>query len=31
LQRQLRTNLNIELTLNVFSIQWRREGPVAAG
>jgi DNA polymerase III subunit delta' len=26
LQRQLRTNLNLELTLNKFSLQWRRDG-----
>ena len=29
MQRQLRANLNIELTLNNFSLQWRREGPAA--
>lgn len=26
MQRQLRANLNVELTLNNFSLQWRREG-----
>lgn len=31
LQRQLRANLNFELTLNNFSLQWRREGSAAAG
>jgi DNA polymerase III subunit delta' len=30
LQRQVRANLNIELTLNNFSLHWRREGSVAA-
>jgi hypothetical protein len=30
MQRQVRANLNFELTLNVFSLQWRREGPAAA-
>jgi DNA polymerase III subunit delta' len=29
LQRQVRANLNIELTLNNFSLQWRQEGPEA--
>jgi DNA polymerase III subunit delta' len=28
-QRQVRANLNIELTLNVFTLQWRREVPAA--
>jgi DNA polymerase-3 subunit delta' len=31
LQRQVRANLNIELALNNFSLQWRREGFAAAG
>jgi len=30
MKRQVRANLNVELTLNIFSLQWRREGPTAA-
>lgn len=31
MQRQVRANLNIELALNNFSLQWRREGTAAIG